>query len=240
MGTKILADAAQRHGVDKFVMISTDKAVNPTNLMGATKRIAELYVNSLQGAKNTHYITTRFGNVLGSNGSVVPLFRQQIEKGGPVTVTHPEISRFFMTIPEASSLVIEASIMGNGGEIFVFDMGKPEKILDMARKMIQLAGLRPDIDIKIEFTGLRKGEKLHEELFKSEESPGPTHHPKIMIAKHKKAEPWFHEELQTLILLAKNFDDNEQDIRSLVQKMIPEFSTLIEELQENRLDKVAG
>ena len=240
MGTKILADAAQKHGVDKFVMISTDKAVNPTNLMGATKRIAELYVNSLQGAKNTHYITTRFGNVLGSNGSVVPLFRQQIEKGGPVTVTHPEISRFFMTIPEASSLVIEASIMGNGGEIFVFDMGKPEKILDMARKMIQLAGLRPDIDIKIEFTGLRKGEKLHEELFKSEESPGPTHHPKIMIAKHKKAEPWFHEELQTLILLAKNFDDNEQDIRSLVQKMIPEFSTLIEELQENRLDKVAG
>lgn len=240
MGTKILADAAHRHSVRKFVMISTDKAVNPTNLMGATKRIAELYVNSLQGLDQTHFITTRFGNVLGSNGSVVPLFRQQIEKGGPVTVTHPEISRFFMTIPEASSLVIEASIMGKGGEIFVFDMGKPEKILDMARKMIQLAGLRPDIDIKIEFTGLRKGEKLHEELFKSEESPGPTDHPKIMIAQHKKAESWFHDDLHTLIQMARNFDGNDQEIRTLVQKMIPEFSSMNQSMLEVTMDRVAG
>ena len=240
MGTKILADAAHRHGVRKFVMISTDKAVNPTNLMGATKRIAELYVNSLQGLDNTHFITTRFGNVLGSNGSVVPLFRQQIEKGGPVTVTHPEISRFFMTIPEASSLVIEASIMGKGGEIFVFDMGKPEKILDMARKMIQLAGFRPDIDIKIEFTGLRKGEKLHEELFKSEESPIPTHHPKIMIAQHRRADPRFHEDLRELIGFASTFDGKDHVIRDLVQKMIPEFSTINQQVVKESLDKVAG
>lgn len=240
MGTKILADAAHRHAVRKFVMISTDKAVNPTNLMGATKRIAELYVNSLEGRDSTHFITTRFGNVLGSNGSVVPLFRQQIEKGGPVTVTHPEISRFFMTIPEASSLVIEASIMGSGGEIFVFDMGKPEKILDMARKMIQLAGFRPDIDIKIEFTGLRKGEKLHEELFKSEESPLPTHHPKIMIAQHRKPDARFHDDLLELIQLARKYDGNDQVIRELVQRMIPEFSSMDQLVREKTLKNVAG
>ena len=239
MGTKILADAAHRHGVRKFVMISTDKAVNPTNLMGATKRIAELYVNSLEGSDSTHFITTRFGNVLGSNGSVVPLFRQQIEKGGPVTVTHPEISRFFMTIPEASSLVIEASIMGCGGEIFVFDMGKPEKILDMARKMIQLAGFRPDIDIKIEFSGLRKGEKLHEELFKSEESPLPTHHPKIMIAQHRKADSRFQDDLIELIQLARKFDGDEQVIRKLVQQMIPEFSSMEQPIRVGTLNDVA-
>jgi FlaA1/EpsC-like NDP-sugar epimerase len=224
MGTKILADAAHRYGVRKFVMISTDKAVNPTNLMGASKRIAELYVNCLEGAEGTQFITTRFGNVLGSNGSVVPIFRQQIEKGGPVTVTHPEISRFFMTIPEASSLVIEASIMGTGGEIFVFDMGKPEKILDMARKMIQLAGFRPDIDIKIEFTGLRKGEKLHEELFKSEESPLPTHHPKIMIAQHRKPDASFLDNLMELIQFARKYSGDDLQIRSLVQRMVPEFA----------------
>jgi len=235
MGTKILADAAHRYGVRKFVMISTDKAVNPTNLMGASKRIAELYVNSLEGADGTQFITTRFGNVLGSNGSVVPLFRQQIEKGGPVTVTHPEISRFFMTIPEASSLVIEASIMGTGGEIFVFDMGKPEKILDMARKMIQLAGFRPDIDIKIEFTGLRKGEKLHEELFKAEESPLPTHHPKIMIAQHRKPDLTFHEDLLELIHHARKYDGNDLQIRSMVQRMIPEFAPLNQKLPDEQL-----
>lgn len=223
MGTKILADASHRHGVRKFVMISTDKAVNPTNLMGATKRIAELYVNSLDGPDSTRFITTRFGNVMGSNGSVIPMFRQQIEKGGPVTVTHPDITRYFMTIPEASSLVIEASIMGKGGEIYVFDMGKPEKILDMARKMIQLAGYRPDLDIKIVFTGLRKGEKLHEELFKSEESPLQTHHPKIMIAQHRKPNDHFHEDLMLLIQHARKHDGNDLPIRSLIQQMIPEF-----------------
>lgn len=240
MGTKILADAAHRHQVRKFVMISTDKAVNPTNLMGATKRIAELYVNSLEGRDSTHFITTRFGNVLGSNGSVVPLFRQQIEKGGPVTVTHPEISRFFMTIPEASSLVIEASIMGTGGEIFVFDMGKPEKILDMAKKMIQLAGYRPDIDIKIEFTGLRKGEKLHEELFKAEESPLPTHHPKIMIAQHRKPDTSFHDDLIELIQFARKFEGNDLQIRTLVQQMIPEFSPLVPMREEEKMVVNAG
>ncbi|MFY7793955.1 MAG: polysaccharide biosynthesis protein [Chitinophagaceae bacterium] len=240
MGTKILADAAHRYGVRKFVMISTDKAVNPTNLMGASKRIAELYVNSLEGGEGTQFITTRFGNVLGSNGSVVPLFRQQIEKGGPVTVTHPEISRFFMTIPEASSLVIEASIMGTGGEIFVFDMGKPEKILDMARKMIQLAGFRPDIDIRIEFTGLRKGEKLHEELFKAEESPLPTHHPKIMIAQHRKPDHTFHDDLLELIHHARKFDGNDQEIRVLVQRMIPEFSQLNQDVPDEQLVNAAS
>jgi FlaA1/EpsC-like NDP-sugar epimerase len=228
MGTKILADASHRHGVRKFVMISTDKAVNPTNLMGATKRIAELYVNSLEGNDRTRFITTRFGNVMGSNGSVIPMFRQQIEKGGPVTVTHPDITRYFMTIPEASSLVIEASVMGEGGEIYVFDMGKPEKILDMARKMIQLAGFRPDIDIKIVFTGLRKGEKLHEELFKSEESPKQTHHPKIMIAQHRKANDQFQEDLLVLIQHARRHDGNYLPIRSLIQRMIPEFISMEE------------
>jgi FlaA1/EpsC-like NDP-sugar epimerase len=223
-GTMILSDAALKNGVRKFVMISTDKAVNPTNLMGATKRIAEVYVNSLEHTGNTHFITTRFGNVLGSNGSVVPLFRQQIEKGGPVTVTHPEISRFFMTIPEASSLVIEASIMGQGGEIFVFDMGKPEKILDMAKKMIQLAGYKPDVDIKIEFSGLRKGEKLHEELFKTEESPLPTHHPKILKAQHRKSDERFHENFDKLIQMALRNDGNSLAIRHLFRRIVPEYT----------------
>lgn len=223
-GTAILSDAALKNGVRKFVMISTDKAVNPTNLMGATKRIAEVYVNSLENTGNTHFITTRFGNVLGSNGSVVPLFRQQIEKGGPVTVTHPEISRFFMTIPEASSLVIEASVMGQGGEIFVFDMGKPEKILDMAKKMIQLAGFKPDVDIKIEFSGLRKGEKLHEELFKTEESPLPTHHPKIMKAQHRKADDKFHEHFDKLVQMALRNDGNSLAIRHLFRRIVPEYT----------------
>lgn len=223
-GTAILSDAALNNGVRKFVMISTDKAVNPTNLMGATKRIAEVYVNSLENRGNTHFITTRFGNVLGSNGSVVPLFRQQIEKGGPVTVTHPEISRFFMTIPEASSLVIEASVMGQGGEIFVFDMGKPEKILDMAKKMIQLAGFKPDVDIKIEFSGLRKGEKLHEELFKMEESPLPTHHPKIMKAQHRKADDKFQEHFEKLVEMALRNEGNSLAIRHLFRRIIPEYT----------------
>jgi FlaA1/EpsC-like NDP-sugar epimerase len=223
-GTMILSDAALKNGVRKFVMISTDKAVNPTNLMGATKRIAEVYVNSLEHTSKTHFITTRFGNVLGSNGSVVPLFRQQIEKGGPVTVTHPEISRFFMTIPEASSLVIEASVMGKGGEIFVFDMGKPEKILDMAKKMIQLAGFKPDVDIKIEFSGLRKGEKLHEELFKTEESPLPTHHPKIMKAQHRKADDRFHENFDKLVHMALRNEGNSLAIRHLFRRIVPEYT----------------
>ncbi|MCS4167563.1 MULTISPECIES: nucleoside-diphosphate sugar epimerase/dehydratase [Sphingobacterium] len=191
MGTKNLADLAVEFQVEKFVFVSTDKAVNPTNIMGATKRIAEIYVqslnnhleNSLGATVHTKFITTRFGNVLGSNGSVIPRFRDQIQKGGPVTVTHPEITRYFMTIPEACRLVLEAGTMGQGGEIFVFDMGKSVKIVELAKKMIRLSGFKPNEDIEIKFTGLRPGEKLYEELLNDLENTLPTHHEKIMIAK---------------------------------------------------------
>lgn len=187
-GTKIMADLAVKYNVSRFVMVSTDKAVNPTNVMGASKRIAEIYVQSLnnhlkkEGRSSTKFITTRFGNVLGSNGSVVPLFKRQIEKKGPVTVTHPDIIRYFMTIPEACVLVLEAGTTGSGGEIYIFDMGEPVKILDLAKKMIRLAGYKPNIDIPIEYTGLRPGEKLYEELLNNKEITQKTHHPKIMIA----------------------------------------------------------
>lgn len=189
-GTRVMADAAVKYAVEKFVMISTDKAVNPTNVMGASKRLAEMYVQSMNGAirsgllgGKTRFVTTRFGNVLGSNGSVIPLFREQIAKGGPVTVTHPDIIRYFMTIPEACRLVLEAGSMGQGGEIFVFDMGEPVKIVDLARRMITLAGLRPNKDIDIIFTGLRPGEKLYEELLSDGEQTLPTPHEKIRVAK---------------------------------------------------------
>ena len=190
LGTFTLANLAVEFDVSKFVFVSTDKAVNPTNVMGATKRIAEMYVQALNNNltenhphAKTRFITTRFGNVLGSNGSVIPRFREQIEKGGPLTVTHPEITRYFMTIPEACQLVIEAGCMGNGGEIFVFDMGKSVKIVDLAEKMIKLSGYVPYQDIDIKFTGLRPGEKLYEELLNDLENTLPTHHQKILIAK---------------------------------------------------------
>lgn len=191
-GTKNLAELAVANGVEKFVMVSTDKAVNPTNIMGATKRIAEIFTQSfykelVKGSETmpnvTKFVTTRFGNVLGSNGSVIPRFKMQMDKGGPITVTHPEITRYFMTIPEACQLVIEAGVMGQGSEIFVFDMGKPVKIVDLARRIIKLAGKEPDVDIKIEYTGLRPGEKLYEELLNDSENVMPTYHDKIMIAK---------------------------------------------------------
>lgn len=198
-GTKLLADLSIKYRVQRFVMISTDKAVNPTNVMGASKRIAEMYVQSLYqyqelqfqsdlNISRTKFITTRFGNVLGSNGSVIPRFKKQIESGGPVTVTHPDITRYFMTIPEACQLVLEAGSMGNGGEIFVFDMGQPVKIADLARKMIKLTGLTPDEDIKIEYSGLRPGEKLYEELLNNAENTMPTYHEKILIAKTRTIE----------------------------------------------------
>lgn len=184
-GTKVIANLSSKYDVEKFVMVSTDKAVNPTNVMGATKRLAEMYVQGLNRhyGNNTRFIITRFGNVLGSNGSVIPLFRKQIENGGPITVTHPDIIRYFMTIPEACQLVLEAGTMGKGGEVYVFDMGEPVKIVDLAKKMVQLSGLVLDRDIQIKFTGLRPGEKLFEELLHSNENTIPTYHNKIMIAK---------------------------------------------------------
>jgi len=219
-GTRILADAALKHEVRKFVMISTDKAVNPTNIMGASKRVAEMYVQSRHEENSTQFITTRFGNVLGSNGSVVPLFKKQIEKGGPVTVTHADITRYFMTIPEASSLVLEAAVMGQGGEIFVFDMGEPVKIVDLAKKMIELSGKRPGKDIDIAFTGLRPGEKMYEELFADKENLLSTHHPKIMKARTRAPHP----DLE--LLLSELVDRAEAQgggLMKFLQEIVPEF-----------------
>ncbi|GAB5522311.1 MAG: nucleoside-diphosphate sugar epimerase/dehydratase [Roseivirga sp.] len=194
LGTKNLADLAVEHEAEKFVMISTDKAVNPTSVMGASKRAAEIYVQSLNNflrgldTVGTRFVTTRFGNVLGSNGSVIPIFKKQIQNGGPITVTHPDITRYFMTIPEACSLVLEAGVMGEGGEIFVFDMGESVRILDLAKRMIQLSGLQEGVDIEIVFSGLRPGEKLFEELLDDKENTLATHHPKIMISQVREME----------------------------------------------------
>lgn len=229
LGTRMLADHAVRYGAERFVMISTDKAVNPTNVMGASKRIAEIYVQSfaryLEGTNsNLQFITTRFGNVLGSNGSVIPRFRQQIEEGGPITVTHPDITRYFMTIPEACRLVLEAGNMGRNGEIYVFDMGKPVKITDLATRMIELAGLVPGKDIKIKFSGLRPGEKLYEELLNDKEFTKPTSHEKIMVADVREYE--FREVLRAideLIELSERVDITETVLR--MKYLVPEFKS---------------
>ncbi len=223
IGTYHLANISIRNKVKRFIMISTDKAVNPANIMGATKRIAELYIQSLSEQQSaTHFITTRFGNVLGSNGSVVPLFRKQIMHGGPVTVTHPDVTRYFMTIPEASRLVLEACVMGNGGEIFVFNMGSPVRILDMAKKMIQLAGYTLDKDITIEFTDLRPGEKMYEELFKDSEQLLPTYHPKIMLAKRSLIDhELFRMQLEHLMDCA--LQQQHSYIRQLIRTILPEY-----------------
>ncbi|WP_297335542.1 nucleoside-diphosphate sugar epimerase/dehydratase [Algoriphagus sp.] len=229
IGTKILADLSVLAQVDRFVFVSTDKAVNPTNVMGASKRAAEMYVQALneyleQNHKKYHtkFITTRFGNVLGSNGSVIPLFKRQILHGGPITVTHPEITRFFMTIPEACQLVLEAGIMGNGGEIYVFDMGEPIKILDLAKKMIQLSGKKIDDDIKITFSGLREGEKLYEELLNDFETVKITHHPKIKIAQ---VLPASYHKIDGQIELFQDLihKNSENELVSHLKVIVPEF-----------------
>lgn len=245
LGTKTIADKAVKYGVQKFVMISTDKAVNPTNVMGASKRIAEIYVQSLNNSLHhkdhvfsnglsyindldvkpiTKFITTRFGNVLGSNGSVIPRFKAQIEKGGPITVTHPEITRYFMTIPEACRLVLEAGCMGEGGEIFVFDMGKSVKIVDLAKKMIQLAGLVPNQDIRIEYSGLRPGEKLYEELLNDNENTMPTHHSKIMIGKVREYEfDEIQNQIYNLIDSARRSED--MQVVKLMKELVKEYKS---------------
>lgn len=225
-GTKNIADLSYEFGVQKMVMVSTDKAVNPTNVMGATKRVAEMYVNSMNAKADgkTKYITTRFGNVLGSNGSVIPLFKKQIEEGGPLTLTHKDITRFFMTIPEACQLVIEAGSMGNGGEIFIFDMGASVKIFDLAKRMIQLSGLQYPEDIDIKVTGLRPGEKLYEELLNDTENTLPTHHEKIMIGK---VADFDKKHIISLIeeLCDNNAVDTSLETVSLVKKIVPEFKS---------------
>jgi FlaA1/EpsC-like NDP-sugar epimerase len=233
LGTKTMADLSVKHGVLKFVMISTDKAVNPTNIMGASKRIAEIYVQSLNNFKGsaTKFITTRFGNVLGSNGSVIPRFKEQIEKGGPVTVTHPDITRYFMTIPEACRLVLEAGNMGKGGEIFVFDMGKSVKIIELAKKMIRLAGLVPNKDIEISFTGLRPGEKLFEELLNDNENTMTTHHEKIMIGKVRE---YVFEEVEKQISDLLDFavhNDNRKVVLQM-KTIVPEFKSKNSKFEE--------
>jgi FlaA1/EpsC-like NDP-sugar epimerase len=223
LGTANLVDLSDEYGVEKFVMISTDKAVNPTNVMGASKRIAEMYAQAKNEVANkTKYITTRFGNVLGSNGSVIPIFRKQIEKGGPITVTHPEITRFFMTIPEACQLVLEAGMMGNGGEIYIFDMGEPVKIVDLAKKMIKLSGLEANKDIEIKFSGLRPGEKLYEELLANEENTVNTHHPQIMIAQVR---PQDIESITSRLkeLESKSGNSTPVELVRIMKDLVPEF-----------------
>lgn len=258
MGTKIIADLAVKYGVSRFVMISTDKAVNPTNVMGASKRVAEIYVQSLfnsfgkiatkytnglsylNGDKSqatTKFITTRFGNVLGSSGSVIPRFKAQIQKGGPITVTHPDITRYFMTIPEACRLVLEAGYMGEGGEIFIFDMGKSVKIVDLAKKMIRLSGLIPNRDIAIEYSGLRPGEKLYEELLNDLENTVPTHHEKIMVAKVREYDfEIISDQIDELIRLSCEYKDRHVVVK--MKEIVPEFksnNSIYEELDKKSL-----
>src|SRR5699024_8403694 len=244
-GSFILSNLAVEYKVKKFGFISTDKGVNPSNVMGGSKRIAEIYVQALnlslqnKGGDHTRFITTRFGNVLGSNGSVIPRFRAQIEKGGPVTVTHPDITRYFMTIPEACQLVIEAGNMGDGGEIFVFDMGKSVKIIDLAEKMIKLSGNTPYTDVDIKFTGLRPGEKLYEELLNDLENTMPTHHEKIMIAKVRENDlSWVLSALNGLFEAA-DAHNNIKIVRHM-KKIVPEFksqNSIYEELDREIIDE---
>jgi len=223
-GTRAVADLAVKHGVAAFILVSTDKTVNPTNVMGATKRVAEIYCQSFKGRVGTRFVTTRFGNVLGSAGSVVPLFNEQIAKGGPVTVTHQDITRYFMTIPEASGLILQAGAMGHGGEIFVLDMGKPVRIVDLARRMIQLSGYQPEIDIAIKITGLRPGEKMHEELFYEKEPLLGTQHPKLLLAA---SIPFEQHKLEAEIQAMLDAADAGDAMRAVdcLKELIPEFKS---------------
>lgn len=242
LGTKVLADLSVKYNVEKFIMISTDKAVNPTNIMGTSKRIAEMYTQSLNNISSTSFITTRFGNVLGSNGSAIPLFKKQIDQGGPVTVTHPEITRYFMTIPESCQLVLEASAMGKGGEIFIFDMGKSIKVVDLAKNMIRLSGLEIGKDIQIKYVGLRPGEKLYEELLCDKENNLPTYHPKIMIARVA------HNDFELITEYINIFErlikiQNNLEIVKLMKKIVPEYksqNSIYEVLDTNSKSKVSG
>ena len=246
IGTKIVSDLAVKYQAERFVMISTDKAVNPTNVMGASKRMAEIYVQGLSSEKNiaTKFITTRFGNVLGSNGSVINRFKEQIEKGGPLTVTHPNITRYFMTIPEACQLVLEAGSMGNGGEIFVFDMGQPVAIADLAKKMIRLYGMIPNIDINITYSGLRPGEKLYEELLNDAENTLATYHDKILIAKVREVElTSINESFNDLRLLVTSASkiSNEMELVGKMKELVPEFisnNSIFERLDPNLQTKI--
>ncbi|MCB0460962.1 MAG: polysaccharide biosynthesis protein, partial [Flavobacteriaceae bacterium] len=234
-GTRILMDLAVKYGVEKFVMVSTDKAVNPTNVMGATKRVAEIYANCMNILDKTKFVTTRFGNVLGSNGSVIPLFKKQIAEGGPIQVTHKEITRYFMTISEACSLVLEAGVMGNGGEIYVFDMGESVRIYDLARQMIHLSGLKYPQDIDIQIVGLRPGEKLYEELLSNKENTLPTYNDKIMIAKVDKADCTSIKE--KIIELSELNDTDKFAIVSKIKVVVPEFISNNSEFE--KLDKIS-
>jgi FlaA1/EpsC-like NDP-sugar epimerase len=219
-GTKNIVELSIKYEVKKFVFVSTDKAVNPTNVMGASKRIAEILIQS-QINSTTKFITTRFGNVLGSNGSVIPLFKKQIEHGGPITITDERITRYFMTISEACQLVLEACSMGNGSEIYVFDMGESVRIIDLAKKMIKLSGLEINKDIEIKITGLRPGEKLYEELLATEENTKPTHHPKILIAQVRKNNINIYEKINQLIQLY--YHQNNIEIVKLMKEIVPEY-----------------
>jgi FlaA1/EpsC-like NDP-sugar epimerase len=220
LGTKVLAELADEYAVQEFVMISTDKAVNPTSVMGVSKQLAERFIHAFSEVATTKFVAVRFGNVLASNGSVVPIFQEQIRRGGPITVTHPEIERFFMTIPEASQLVLQAAAMGKGGEIFVLDMGQPVRIVDLAKDLIRLSGLQPE-DIEIVFTGLRPGEKLYEELYFEDEEMQPTPHPKLFVAYHR---PYTLEDVRHAIgELMRMVHEAPDAIRTKIKDIVPEY-----------------
>lgn len=229
-GTRVVAEAADKYGASHFVMISTDKSVNPTNIMGTSKRIAEIFVQNLARRSRTHFVTVRFGNVLGSNGSVIPTFREQIKAGGPVTVTHREVTRYFMSIPEAAQLVLQAGSMGQGGEIFLLDMGEPVKIVELAESMIRLSGFEPYREIEIAFTGLRPGEKLYEELLLDGEGIKPTSHEKIRVASSTE-HPWEQllQDLDSLYEASQNYRVDQ--VIALMRKLVPEYRPVVH-LQE--------